>query len=869
MDNLQALPIDDFSGGMTDFIVGANPSQNEMIKNMVIDENKDLVTRNGSRPKFEYRITSAEVPKKVFRFADNFLVQAETELYKLGASSASAINITGGSAAFTGATTSTEVHNCRWNDNKILVSSDLIRPLRLWENASNTFELETLGMPYILLGYMITLANDIKAKYNAHIADTGEHSSAGSNTVTAANASDFDTLLTLGQELLTKYELHLDNTAIHPSTVASADRLEERTFETIYGLATALADMKAKLNQHDADSTAHTSGASSHQVTAPAATSDLASGGGSGSTFIYALHYKYNYSTPNKTFLERSDILYVELAGVSSPSSNNVTLTLPGLSSLEGYDMTNIKVAIYRSFADSATAFYKLDEVAASTSSYTDAKSDTDIENNQPLYADGGELPDEPPPKAKYCVMVNDTLVLGNIQAGVSELTNVIQLSKPAKPYSCPSSFRLEFEGDVKGLGYYNTYPIVFLEDKVYRVEGSFDSFGKGFARKRLITDSIGALNHKSIVSTKKGVFFAGSDGFYFTDGFQAKRISTDINDTFSGLAAKSDIEGTYDRFNNRVMWSARRNSSNNYNDSVFVADLDYSTPKGGVPFSFFDGGEDTGNFSVSGIGFDDNDGNKNLLRLDPNGYLIYHDSSFSDDCYVSTSKTPDNWDTQTIFYQIDSVALDFGNPKVRKWVPKININAQNVSTLSLQIQSANDNTGSFQNLSEIIDQSNLSWGDASVVWGDDEILWNLLPIISAWRYFPASLQKIRCMYKQLRFKNSYSEIDNSDSLGTASVTASSNTVTLDDHPTTTWGTDIVNYFITFEAQAYAYDYKITAISGADLTITDSANRLVDMTSSNFKIKGYKKGEVMNLSNYVLSYVPITMTQNTEQGSTP
>lgn len=866
MDNLQSLPIDDFSGGMTDFIVGANPSQNEVIKNMVIDENRDLVTRPGSRPKFTGK--AAVAPREIFQFASKFLVQAEENLYSIDNSGVTAVNVTGGSDAFIDGSASTRIYKSSWNENAIITSNDLIRPLRLWENESNNFELETLGLPYIMLGYLITLANELKTDFNAHIADTGEHSSAGSNTVTSANATDFDTLMTLAQELLTKYELHLDNTSIHPGAIDSADRLEDRVFETIYGCAATLADMKAKFNAHDNDGTAHTSGGGSHQITSPAATGDIASSaGGTGNTYLYALHYKYNYQTPTKLFLERSDILYIEIADVGAPETNNITITLPGLSSLVGYDMTNVEISIYRTFNDSATAFYKLDDVAANTASYVDAKSDTSIENNQPLYADGGELSDEPPPKAKFSVVVNDTLVLGDIQAGTEELTNVLQISKPAKLYSCPSSFRLEFEGDIKGLGYINTYPIVFLEDKVYRVEGSFDSFGKGFLRKRQITDTVGAINHKSIVSTKKGVFFAGADGFYATDGFEAKRISSDINDTYNNLADKSDIEGTYDRFNNRVMWSAKMDSSNTYNDSIFVADLDYSTPKGGFPFSIWDGGEDPANFSISGIGFDNDE--INLLRLDPRGYLIYHDTSLADDCFVNINKTPDTWDTQTIFYRIDSVALDFGNPKVRKWVPKININAQNVSTIGLQIDSANDNSGQFSSLKEIVDQSNLAWGDPSVVWGDDDILWNLIPIISAWRYFPAVNQKIRCMYKQLRFKNAYTEVDNSNSLGNASVTASSTTVTLLNHPSTTWGSDNVNYFIRFAHENYAFDYKITAISGADLTISDSANTLTDSSSTAFKIFGYKKGEVLNLSNYVVSYNPITMTQNAPQGSTP
>lgn len=867
MDNLQSLPIDDFSQGMTDFTVGGAITQNNIIKNMYIDENRDLITRNGSRPKFEYQITSTETPQTLIRYSDDYLVQAEDKLYSLGASSATAINVVGGSDAFTGAGASTKVYQNEWNDNVIFTSSDLIYPLKCWKNESSTFKLERLGLPHILLNYLIPLANELKSDYNAHIADTGEHSSAGTNTITSADADDLDSLLTLTQELLTKYTLHLANSSIHPGSVAAGDSLESAEIFTIYGAASALTDMKTKYNQHDNDSTAHTSGGGSHQITTKSTRSELISGTAGGNTYLYAIHYKYTYYTSNKTFIENSDVLYLEIASIAAPDSNAITLTLPALSSLDEYNISNIKVAIFRTF-NGGQDFFKVDEVDASTATYSDSKSDDDIENNAPIYTSGNILPDEPPPKAEFSVQVGGILVLGNIKDGRLSLPNFITISKPNRIYSFPSSFRLEFEQDVKGLGFINTYPIAFLDSKIYRVEGNFDSSGQGFLRKRMISDTVGTVSHKSIVNTKLGVFFAAVDGFYFTDGFNLRKISTDINHTYDALGDIDDIEGTYDKLNNRVMWTSKRDTSSSYNDSIFVAHLDYPSIKEGFAFTFLDGGENISNFYTTGVSFDNDSTSNNLLRLHPSGYLIYHDDSFSDDSFVNTSKTPDLWDTETIFYQIDTVDLDFRNSKIRKWVPKLNINARNVSALSLQIQSANDTTNSFVNLKEIIDQSNLAWGDPSIEWGDPSVLWNLIPTISAWRYFPAIRQSIRCMFKQLRFKNAYITIDGSASLGEVEVVASSNTITLNDHPTVEWASNLVNYFVSFAHESYAFDYKVTAISGADITVADPSNTLTDSGSTEFLIKGYKKGEILNLSNYVLSYAPITqVTVSTEQGN--
>lgn len=866
MDNLGSLVVDDFSGGMTDFIVGGPTNQYEIAQNLYIDENKDLMTRPGSRPKYEYRITATEVPRVIIPYNNEFLVQAEDKIYSLGASSATAVNLVGQSFAVKSADENTKVFQNFWNNNIILTADDLSYPLKLWKDNASAYRLERLGMPYVLLPYLIRLANDIKAEFNAHIVDLSEHSSTGvADQVSAADATDLDTLLTLTNELLTKYTSHLANTGIHPGAIAGSQSLDQAEIQTIFGAATALADLKKKYNIHDDDGTAHTAGAASNAVTEKATLGELlSSAGGAGSSYLYALHFRYTYQTADKTFIENSDVLYMEIDNVGAPNTNNITITLPQLTALEGYNISNIKVAIFRTFNGGQT-FFQIGEVPANQATYVDSKSDTDIENGSPMYVEGGILPDEPPPRSKYSVIANDIVVLGHIKDGTRELPNFVQISKQARPYSFPNTFRQEFENDVVGLGYINTYPIVFLKDKIYRLEVSLDSFGRGFTRKRLISDSIGAVNHESIVNTKVGVFFAGPDGFYFTDGFNSKRISTDLNRTYVALRDKANITGCYDSLLNRVLWSVKkikRSGLEDYNDTIFVAHLDYRTPKDGFAITFFSGGNTPTNFLVSGIEYDDFGDANNLLTLDPRGYLLYYANDFLDDVMVSTTLTPDNWNRETIIHRFDSMAYDFGEPRKRKWVPKVNVNAQNRSTVSLLIESANDNTGSYQPMTSIVDNSNIAWGDPTIPWGDPTALWNLLPIISHWRHFPATRQGVRCMYKQVRFTNAFVEIENSNDLGPVSIDSSTSTITLLSHPTKDWLDTAVNYYIAFEHQNYEFNYLITSLSGADLVVDDSANTLTDSSSTLWKIRGYKKGDIINIANFALAYAPISMTQS-------
>ena len=121
----------------------------------------------------------------------------------------------------------------------------------------------------------ITLANSLKASYNAHIACSTCHSSPGTpdtvNDITSSDATDLDSLKTLVEEMLTDYDAHDDDAeqgtpTYHPATEASDHSLSSTESPNDLDECVArLNDFKASFNDHDADSTCHGGGASHHQ----------------------------------------------------------------------------------------------------------------------------------------------------------------------------------------------------------------------------------------------------------------------------------------------------------------------------------------------------------------------------------------------------------------------------------------------------------------------------------------------------------------------------------------------------------------------------------------------------------------------------
>lgn len=864
----QSLRVEDFSGGITDYYIGSpDPSQYQKADNFLIDENKDLITRPGSE------IYDADAPQMLTGNANvNAVIEAGGEVYQhsgrqinyiLSGTMTEAVGPTS-NKVFPSGTETAKGSFAVWNDHLFAATDQLANPMRIYKNESSAVKVNNLGLPYIELYNYIELANDLKAKYNAHIADASDHTASvdAVNVITAANATDFDSLVTLVAELLTDYDAHdadaeAGTPTYHAATEASDHSLETITSPTsLFEIGQRLTDLKAKYNAHDADATAH--GVGSNHQTAKVTSPTVTVGGAGGNSYVYAFHFSHTYNIGDVQFKESGPVVYVSLASSAAPESSAISITnLPTLvnGTTNNYDTSAVKIEIYRTQTLGDT-FYYVGEVTNATTSYSDSLADSNLVNNQVMYTEGGVLDNEPPPKAKHIALVNDTLCLGNIKEGTIKRPSRARFSKVFQPYACPSEFFIDFDDDITGIGQINIYPIYFLENKCYRLEGVFDGLGRGGFQKREISTRVGCVSARSIVQVKEGLVFASEDGFYFTDGFTVEKISKNLNETYAALSAKEDICGAYDKKRNIICWGVKSDSSSEANDTVYVGHGNYRTSNSDVPFTTWSGGNLPANFSVTCLAYI----NETLVRGDHRGYLLKHSNNVFTDPNIDTTVAVANWYTNTIIYDYRSIAYDFGSGDKRKWVSKIVINADNETSLSLAISSNNDNSGVFSSLANVTDKSNLEWGDPTVVWQDGSLRWNYYPTISVWRRFPYG--GLRCQYKQIKFTNAYTTIDDSTVIGNVDVDSGTNTVSLNSYPTFTWIPDAAGYYISFDDDSYTNEFLIESISGGDIVVANGESLLSDLTGASFRIKGYKKREVLNLLNYVIQFGFMTTTQD-------
>jgi hypothetical protein len=103
------------------------------------------------------------------------------------------------------------------------------------------------------LATSITLANELKAALNLHLASTGHqgvHKTASAAAIAAANASSLATGITLGAEMKADFNTHLTESGVHllndsTNTVTAAHSITLQS-----ELNTLLNDIKTQVNLH-------------------------------------------------------------------------------------------------------------------------------------------------------------------------------------------------------------------------------------------------------------------------------------------------------------------------------------------------------------------------------------------------------------------------------------------------------------------------------------------------------------------------------------------------------------------------------------------------------------------------------------------
>ena len=413
---------------------------------------------------------------------------------------------------------------------------------------------------------------------------------------------------------------------------------------------------------------------------------------------------------------------------------------------------------------------------------------------------------------------------------------------------------------------------------------GSFNSLGQGSLTHERISDSIGCLGAKSVVRTEIGVFFAGSDGFYYTDGFQIIKISIDLNVTYNGFTQtqnqRSRIVGAYDKTTRRIWWSIQSLPTDSDCDMNYIFYLDYGIKPGGVFTTASNSGAlvPTSNnpskynfWRPSAIVFYQGslvrgqDSTGTIFKSDPN-CTTDPKIDLSKAAYTFSGKVPTaNWNTVPIPFNYTSCALDLGSHWRRKYATRVNWMGKNNGNAQAQIISISDNGRVVGNMAPINYTQNPLWGDARVTWGatsSPTYNWYYGGSADFWRRFPSTT--LRANLRQIKFTNARMGIYRSEDFPAGnSVSANSITkvVTLNapSYPsgfygTLAWPLDVVDYSISFSDDGYVAEWVISTVSANTLTLLDPNSTLTTKTNLNWVIRGYKKNSSVAVSAFVIRY---------------
>lgn len=594
---------------------------------------------------------------------------------------------------------------------------------------------------------------------------------------------------------------------------------------------------------------------------------------GAGASYLYKFVLRYDYTVDTVDHLDRGPVFTypTTVTGGVIAGGNPASIVLPTtLTANENWDYANIIIEIYRT-TDGGSAFFLVDSVTLGTTPYSDVMDDPTLQLQEELYTEGGDLSNDTPPKAKHIHVVNDIGYYGDIKEGTEEKTYLLRQSIPGDVDSVPGSFNYSFEQSIKAVSSIYDRPMVFCEDYIYRIDNNIEADGTGDMLPRRIDDRAGCVSATSVVRTHLGVFWAGNIGFYWSDGFQVRKISNNINETYKNLilnsTRKKRIYGAYDPSNERVYWSVCQDDGVNHEvDSCFILDLKFHMTKDGpgheMAFTTMSSGD---YFKPTALLVHDNI----LYRGDSRGYVLQHTSNLYSDIKIDVSADPADWVKYTIRHKYWSCFLDFGSIFYRKWVTRVLISASNDTNLSLAVQSSNDNNRIIGDMQPIVYNANSTWGASLPIWGDPNALWNFQGVIEQWRRFPA--KSLRCNYKQLRLTNAEVQLVNSDLIGTVTVDSTAKTAVLGG--TYQWISDIIDYKIYFEADGYTQGFTVTASTSNTITFADSGNDSPPSGVYNFILKGEPKDEVLELNGYVIHWSFISKSHKpfsaSSLGSTP
>jgi len=873
-----ALKVSDFSGGITDNFLGAPINRYQLGENILVRDNKKPITRSGTDfydldggitriPAGNARVTTQTTHDGVF------FLNSGRNVYFKDTTLQTLLGPTGNLGLAAGDDDTNFTSYGAWNGHLMITSDAFGSPMKIYKDKDGVQQVRNAGLPRITLTGAIAQANDVKLQFNLHVNDATEHTGPGGadsgNTVLAPDAFDLPSLIAVVTEIQEKYILHDDDAELVTPDHHAAQESGDHSITIVAAPLTltetivALDDLFAQYNDHDADATAHTVGAL-HQATA--VNTPTLSGTADSLTYKYTLFYFYEYTIGGETFRDSGPTVEILIENINAPDVDPITINnIPVITNgtTENFDTVNIKCHIYRTQGDGATSTF-VASVDNGTTSFVDSNSDASIVNNIQIYTAGGVLDNDEPPQCKYITVINDITWYAHAKVGSTIFPSRVYQSIKFDPDSVPGDFFIELEDEITGIGGINQYPIVFTKNKAFRLEGFVDKQGRGVIEKREISRTIGCFSDRSIVDARDGLFWAGTDGFYWTDGFRILKVSDEWDVRYASFTNTTNqqtrIFGAYDKQNNRIHWAMQENSGSSDNDSIYVLDLKF----GVRPDSCFTSATALNSWEPASLAFDEQG---RLVVGDRNGFVFKFNEQIFTDPKKDLSIPEADWIESVIIYDYQSVGFDFGDASIQKYAVWLIVVLENLTAVSISPFSKNEDSGNFQEMRSIRFRDNITWlSNADAPWLEvDGLRWLTFPLIRAKRRFPR--RSLRFVYKQVRFSNTTDTIIQiSDIEGECVIDTVALTATLTGPGR--WETDAVDYFLTLVKDNYETQLLITERNSDTVITFLDPTGFADSGSTKWEMKGLKRGERFNISDYSIIWGPLTPSMSPFRGLT-
>lgn len=575
-------------------------------------------------------------------------------------------------------------------------------------------------------------------------------------------------------------------------------------------------------------------------------------------SYNYRLTYSYDYKVGSASFTDvssPSDILNISTvispvdlsAGDTGVARDAIAFSsLPAITnaSNQNYDTGNIKLQIFRTVQNSSAGYYKVGEVTNGTTTFSDTVLDSQLVLNEALYTNGGVIPNGAPPSGATLIHQTD----GRMYYVVGRK---IYVSLPDDPDSVPDDFFDELPESCTGVSSTRGNVVAFTINNVYRMEGFFNELGQGFLRHESIFDRTGCIAPTSIVQADNGVFFAGKDGFYYTDGIQCFRASGDLTATFKALTATSAMQsrmsGVYDSVNKRIYWAVQSNTGSSSADLIWVMDLQFGIQANATPITTFSM-EDA--FKPTALAM-----YQDILHIgDLDGYVLKQVAGRNLDVKKDTSVVATSWNARTIMWDFKSCHGDFGSPVERKYFTRVLSEWEQSTNLSVQIVSDADKGRIVSNLPIIRSRKLTDWGDSKLDWISSVYTAKPGLVIDEFRRFKGD-GSLRSNYRAIEFKNAYCVIVNSTDMGLVNVSNISTHVwalTLVNSATRKWPLYSVDYFVRIAG----VDYPVVLRSSDSVIRVDDTGLtpLTVQTGISWELWGYPKNEHARLIQFSVDF---------------